>query len=627
MARTRGSAGRNDGRLGRGAFRRTALMVLAGLITGLAALGGVSTPAASAEGSPVPPLTTIEPNGVQFSCGLSTGGDAYCWGRDEAGQLGNGPGVTSDQTSPVPVVAPPGITFTTIATGSYHACAVSTGGALYCWGSDGSYQLGNGPGVSSADVPTLVPAPAGVTFESVAAGHASTCATTTDDELYCWGSYVLPTLDVPTLVPGGPWASVSAGSSHYICAVTTAGAGYCWGSESNGQLGNGGPLVETQLQPVLVDAPPGLTWDRIDTGQGHTCGVTTDGAAYCWGLDSSGRLGNGPVTAAQAAPSLVQTPAGTTWTDIGPTAQGTCALSTAGAVHCWGSGLLAGTGNLDNTDAPGPAAAAPAGPWTTMSTNSAGYVACAIAATGGSYCWGANANGMLGIGDVAIGAFSFLPTLVGTGQAIEFAPLDDVALPAPPVALDASASSGLAVSFSAAGPCTVTGSTVTVTGAGTCTVTASQPGGNGWAAAAPQTRSFTITASSDVDGDGTPDAADNCPTVANPGQGNVDGDGAGDACDPDIDGDLVPNGADAFPSDPTESVDTDGDGTGNNADTDDDGDGVSDGADSFPLDASETTDTDGDGTGNNADGDDDGDGVTDPADDFPLDPTETTDTD
>ncbi len=82
---------------------------------------------------------------------------------------------------------------------------------------------------------------------------------------------------------------------------------------------------------------------------------------------------------------------------------------------------------------------------------------------------------------------------------------------------------------------------------------------------------------------------------------------------PDDDGDGVSNDQDAFPLDPSESVDTDGDGTGNNADTDDDNDGVLDAQDAFPLNASESVDTDSDGIGNNADADDDGDGSSDAA--------------
>jgi hypothetical protein len=130
----------------------------------------------------------------------------------------------------------------------------------------------------------------------------------------------------------------------------------------------------------------------------------------------------------------------------------------------------------------------------------------------------------------------------------------------------------------------------------------------------------------DADSDGVLDAADAFPLDPTESV-DTDGDGTGNNADLDDDQDGVADAADAFPLDPTESVDTDGDGTGNNADLDDDQDGVADAADAFPLDPTESVDTDGDGTGNNADLDDDQDGVADAADAFPLDPTESVDTD
>ncbi len=92
-----------------------------------------------------------------------------------------------------------------------------------------------------------------------------------------------------------------------------------------------------------------------------------------------------------------------------------------------------------------------------------------------------------------------------------------------------------------------------------------------------------VSPSSDADGDGVADDADNCPKAANPDQLDSDGDLSGDVCDTDDDGDGVADSSDAFPLDSTESIDTDGDGVGNNADTDDDGDGISDTLDPEPL--------------------------------------------
>jgi hypothetical protein len=131
----------------------------------------------------------------------------------------------------------------------------------------------------------------------------------------------------------------------------------------------------------------------------------------------------------------------------------------------------------------------------------------------------------------------------------------------------------------------------------------------------------------DTDSDGIGDNADNCPNTSNPDQLNSDDDNLGNACDDDDDNDGVADTTDAFPLDPSETIDTDSDGIGNNEDTDDDGDGVSDAVDAFPLDSSETTDTDSDGIGNNADTDDDGDNVPDISDAFPLNSAEWADTD
>lgn len=177
----------------------------------------------------------------------------------------------------------------------------------------------------------------------------------------------------------------------------------------------------------------------------------------------------------------------------------------------------------------------------------------------------------------------------------------------------------------------------------------------------------------DSDGDGTVDGADNCPVIANEDQGNVDGDAYGDACDSDIDGDGVPNDSDAFPYDPTETVDGDNDGTGDNSDNcnnlanedqanldgdaygdacddDIDGDSYRNQFDAFPYDPNESADSDYDGVGNNSDNcpgaknpdqanldgdsrgdacdsDRDGDGVDNSYDAFPDDASEQKDTD
>jgi len=74
--------------------------------------------------------------------------------------------------------------------------------------------------------------------------------------------------------------------------VTTAGAAYCWGDNDNGQLGDG--TTTPRAGPVAVLG--GLTFVAVGAGDAHTCGITTAGAAYCWGFNGNGQLGDGTTT-------------------------------------------------------------------------------------------------------------------------------------------------------------------------------------------------------------------------------------------------------------------------------------------------------------------------------------------
>src|SRR5439155_1217374 len=160
---------------------------------------------------------------------------------------------------------------------------------------------------------------------------------------YCWGYNANGQLGdgtttnqlTPTPVTGGQtFASVNAAgvpnsNQSYTCGVTSSGAAYCWGYNFYGQLGDG-----TQTQRLVPTAVVGgLTFAAVSVGVAHTCGVTTSGAAYCWGYNTFGTLGDGTTTR-RLVPNTVA--AVHTFADARASRYHTCGVTTSGAAYCWG---------------------------------------------------------------------------------------------------------------------------------------------------------------------------------------------------------------------------------------------------------------------------------------------------
>ncbi len=346
------------------------------------------------------------------SLATSTVGAPYCWGYNGTGQLGHGSTVVADS---LPVgVAFPGVVppadqaFYGVSVGNGFACASELSSLAYCWGSNDLGQLGNGTSFNSSAPGASVSAPQQF-FTSVTAGGSHACGVNGGGG-YCWGSNGFGQLgnnttsssEVAVGVLGLSFNMISAGYSH-TCGVTQTLAPYCWGDNSLGQLGNDS-LGTYDSIPTRVYG--NLSFVSMSAGYGFSCGLTTSGGAYCWGYNDPGQNNS-------TVPFPV--PGNHTFTSIstsrGPTSFA-CGVDVNGTAYCWGDNSIGelGNGSLSSSTIP-----------VEVSGNlvflevSAGYTSACGIAYSGTYCWGDNGFGELGNGSalgVIGGNYSKVPVRV-----------------------------------------------------------------------------------------------------------------------------------------------------------------------------------------------------------------------
>lgn len=353
---------------------------------------GPPEPGAPALAATAPLLFQQLNAGFSDNCGLTDEGQAYCWGQNQAGQLGDG--MTIERLTPVAVVG--GLRFRQVSVGARHTCGLTLTNRAYCWGQNQVGQLGDG---TTTDHLTPVPVAGGLRFLQVSPSRNGdhTCAVATDSLAYCWGVNDGGQLGDGTRIARLTPVRVAGGlrfhqvtTSGQSCGVTTTNRAYCWGPNFSGQLGDG--TTTERLKPVAVAG--GHRFRQIHTAATGTCAVTTGNRAYCWGDNFFGQLGDGTTTN-HLTPVAVVGGLQFQQVSVGENIH-TCGVTLANIAYCWGSngqGQL-GNGTLTSRLTPGRVATG----LLFVYVRAGGAYTCGLTTGERAYCWGYNGVGALGDG-------------------------------------------------------------------------------------------------------------------------------------------------------------------------------------------------------------------------------------
>jgi alpha-tubulin suppressor-like RCC1 family protein len=351
--------------------------------------------------------------GVDHTCALTSAGAVKCWGDNYHGALGDGTAI--ERHYPVNVL---GLSrgVQAIAAGEYYTCALTTAGGVKCWGYNRQGQLGDGRTVARHAPVDVAGLRSGAL--AIAAGATHACAVTIAGVVKCWGDNLHGQLGDGTTtghraavgVQGVADVSAITAGLDYTCAVTSVGAAKCWGENSFGKLGDG-TTADRELPADVSGLGSGVAAISAADALGHTCALTSAGGVKCWGNNAFGELGNGTTTT-RLTPVGVSGLAGAAAVSAGGFYS--CAITSAGGLACWGDNSDGALGDGTTTDRAMPVDVS--GLTTGVAAVATGLShACAVTNAGAVKCWGNNAFGELGDGTTSD---RLAPVAVGFGGCV-----------------------------------------------------------------------------------------------------------------------------------------------------------------------------------------------------------------
>jgi alpha-tubulin suppressor-like RCC1 family protein len=356
--------------------------------------------------------------GANSNCIVSYTHAGWCWGANQAGQLGTNTLVDTETALTVKTTSgTPMNTIAQVATGASHSCALTTTKGIVCWGSNSVGQLGDGTTTarSGAVITKNADGTALSGQRAVTVGATHSCALSSTGTVSCWGHNANGQLGDGTAtrskhpvsvrtsagVTLKSVKSISAGSNH-TCAVLTNGTVWCWGNQASGATGSSANAQRGALQVrTAAGFLTGIT--QVSSGKQYSCALAGTAASWCWGRNSNGQLGDGTTSNQFHA---VHIKSGTTpLVNLVAIAAGTgehsCALGTAGQVYCWGANTARQLGDgtiVQRTSAVGfvPSTTKLTGPFKSIAVGEAH--SCGRTNGGAVWCWGRNTRGQLGNG-------------------------------------------------------------------------------------------------------------------------------------------------------------------------------------------------------------------------------------
>jgi alpha-tubulin suppressor-like RCC1 family protein len=328
------------------------------------------------------PVTTYD-----HTCAVKSDTTAWCWGTGADYRLGNNSNANSN--TPVQVqkitdgTALTGVIQVTAAEKS--ACALINNGAVWCWGYNGRYELGDGTLTTRqrAQQNTMTGA------TSIQATYDDVMAVKSDGSAWKWGfDIVTPT----ELIPATNILQHDDAADHY-CYLQTDRTVWCGGTNYYGENGNGPSAWPPRQVPGFNNAAQVVTGDTYST-----CALKTDGTVWCWGWNVYGSAGDGTTTQRN---SPVQVPGliGMTMLSVGGAPWNDdyyCAVKNDGTLWCWGYNGSGQLGNGNTTEQHTPVQAAITNVKELIATGK--DFVCAEKNDGTIWCWGEGSNGQLGNG-------------------------------------------------------------------------------------------------------------------------------------------------------------------------------------------------------------------------------------